>query len=131
MDQFFLPNSMMFLLICLDQSIAAQRLFGGTERPIAWREAKVSSLSQVMFGFVGKDLSSLVEMLFAATCCSLPFWPDAGTFASWGDLLAITFACIYCVWGLNHTWTIAFPAHTAMLFAVVSAFMAFLFNGVI
>jgi len=125
----FLPAGLMLLLLCLAQSAAAQRTFGGEERLVAGREAGVCSLRQVLLGFVGKDLASLAEILLATLCYCMAFWPEAHTFASGPDLFAIGFACLYCIWGLNFIWSVLFPPHVAMLFGVTCAFLSFLFAG--
>lgn len=129
MDHVFLQNGLMLLLLCLAQSVAAQRLFGGEERTMAWREASVCSPSQVLYSFIGKDMASLVEIALAAMCFTLVYWPIGHTYASGSDLFAIGFACLYAIWGLNHIWAIAMPQHAAMLLAVVMSFLSFLFAG--
>lgn len=126
----FLRSALMFLLLCLTQSVAAQRIFGGEEKSVASREASVCSLAQVVFSFVGKDMASLVEMGLSAACFALTYWPLVQTNASGGDVFAIGFACLYCIWGMNHIFAIAFPQHTAVLVAVIISFMSFLFCGV-
>lgn len=127
--QIFLQNAVLLLLISLGQSVAAQRIFGGDERKIAWREASVSSLSQVLYSFIGKDTASLVEIAFSAVCCALLYLPTSNSFASGGDLFSIFFAFQYAVWGLNHMLAIAMPTNSAMLLGVIGSFLSFSFSG--
>lgn len=129
LEHVFLPSSLMFLLLCLAQSVAAQRIFGGEDRQMTHREAGVCSLGQIVFGFIGKDLASLVEIVLAAMCFTLTYWPQSASFVHGSDLFAIGFATLYCIWGLNHIWAIAFSPHSAMLLAVIVSFLSFLFCG--
>jgi len=126
----FLKGLLVWLLLCLAQSVASQRVFGGEERQMAWREASVCSLSQIVSSFIGKDVASLVEMGLAALCFTLVYWPLVQQYASGGDIFAIGFAFLYAVWGVNHIWAIAFPPQTAMIFCVVTSFLAFMFCGI-
>jgi len=125
----FLRSLFMFLVIVLAQSVAAQHVFGGEERSVAWREASVCSLPQTLFSFIGQDLASLVEISFSALCFTLLYWPISGTLVSCGALFEIMFATLYAVWGLSHIWAVAFTSHIAMLTAVVIAFLSFLCSG--
>lgn len=125
----FLPTGLTLLLLCLAQSVAAQRVFAGEERQVAYREAAVCSLNQVLWSFVGKDLASLLEISIGTMCFTLTFWPNANTFASVFDVYAIGFACLYSIWGLNYIFSIVCPPSTAMLFAVAACFLSFLFSG--
>lgn len=129
LEHVFLQNGLMLMLLCLTQSIGAQRLFGGAERHVALREASVTSLSQVLYGFIGKDVVGLVEMFLAAMVYTLTYWPLATTYASVTDFFAIGFATLYCIWGMNHIFAIAFPGNTAMLLAVTTSFLSFMFSG--
>jgi len=106
------------------------RLFGGEERQVAWREASVSSLSHVLFTFIGKDISSLVEITLAAVVFTLAHWPLAHSFASGTDLFEVGFGIIYCIWGLNHFLAIVCPPSVGMLVAVILSFLSFLFAGI-
>jgi len=125
----FLPSQMLFLGLALAQSIAAQRLFGGEERSMGYREASVLSPSQALLSFIGKDLASLVEIALATLTFTLTFLPMVATYASYADLYAIGFACIYAVWGMSHIIAIVLPSHSAILVAVVMSFMSFVFAG--
>merc|ERR1711870_206833 len=115
MRHIFLPTALLMLLLCLTQSSAAQRIFGHEDREIAWREASVMSLKQLLFSFVGKDLASLGEIMFSAMCFTCVYWPRSGTFASGADVFAMAFGLLYANWGLNHIWAILFPPNSSMI----------------
>jgi len=119
----------LLLLLALTQGIAAQRIFGGEERRMTYREGAVHSLSQVMFAFVGKDIASLVEIVLSAAVFTLIFIPIANTFASSFGLFSLGFALLYAVWGMSHIWAIICPANSAALVAVVASFTSFNFIG--
>merc|ERR1712043_76292 len=127
MEHIFLESGLMLLLLVLAQSVAAQHLFGGEERAMMWREAAVSSLSQTLFSFIGRDIASLAELALTAVSFSLVYWPISHTYVSCSDTFAIGFGVLYAVWGMNHIWAISCPSHTAMLVAVIVSFMCFLF----
>ncbi|CAK0855900.1 unnamed protein product [Prorocentrum cordatum] len=127
--QLLISGSLVFVLVFLLQLVPAQRVFGLEERKVAWREASVTSLSQVAFSFVGKDLASLAEIFFHAASFTLTFLPLAQTFASGAEVFSVAFALIYCVWGIIHIAAIVFTAQKATMCGVVLGFMAFLFSG--
>jgi len=127
--RFFLKTALLILLYALVQSVAAQRLFGGEERHVAWREASVSSLSQVVFAFVGKDVASLLEISLMSAVFVFAYWPYAGSYASAFDMYEVGFATAYAFWGFNHILAICFPPASAMLLAVIYAFVSFVFSG--
>lgn len=127
--RFFLKTGLLILLLALVQSVAAQRLFGGEERHVAWREASVSSLIQVVFAFVGKDIASLMEITLTSFVFVFAYWDYAGTYASAFDMYEVGFATTYAFWGFNHVLAICFPPSAAMLLSVVFSFMSFLMSG--
>lgn len=127
--QMAVSGALVFVILFLLQLVPAQRVFGLEERSVAWREASVTSLSQVVFSFIGKDLASLPEIFFHAACFTLTFLPLANTFASAADLYSVAFSLMYCVWGIIHVAAIAFSPQQATMLGVVLGFMAFLFSG--
>jgi len=127
--RFMLQNGLFLLLLCLAQCVAAQRYFGGEEREVAMREASLSSLSQVLFTFVGKDVASLVEIFLSAAVFTLTFWPDSKTYAHGTDVFETGFALLYCLWGFNHILAIMFRQSIAMQMGIISAFLSFLCSG--
>lgn len=129
-EHIFKRNTLVLLLLCLVQTITSSRIFGGEESTIAGREAGVSSLPQVLYAFVGKDMASLVEIGLAAACFTLTYWPLVESNASGGDIFSIGFALTYCVWGVSHIWAVVCPSNVAFIMGVVMSFLWFVFDGV-
>jgi len=125
----FLSTTLLFLLVSLTQSFAAQRIFGTFERDLIIREAGVSSLAQTCCAFLGRDLASIAEMLINATVVTLAYWPLSASFVSGSDLFAISFALIYAVWGFSHIVAIVFNRQVAMIASTCICGLAFLFAG--
>mmetsp|Transcript_135912 Transcript_135912/g.264498 ORF Transcript_135912/g.264498 Transcript_135912/m.264498 type:complete len:301 (+) Transcript_135912:1-903(+) len=124
------PPALLILISSLMQSVSAQRIFGGSERDMALREAGVFSLAQTFYSFVGRDLASIVEILMAAGCFTLIYWPMTPSFMSGSDMFAIAFALFYAIWGMNHILAIALNQQAAMVLGVVTCFLSFLCAGV-
>jgi len=129
MKHVFLRTAFVLLLLCLTQGIAAQRVFGGEDRQVAHREGGVCSLQQVLCGFVGKDLASLVEILLYSLVVTFFYFPLASNLASVSDFFTMIFSAIYCIWGMNHIWAISFQRQSAAVLGVSSALLAFLLDG--
>ena len=55
LTSFVRDQGLLWMILCLAQSIAAQRIFGGEDRQVAWREASVCSPVQIVSAFIGKD----------------------------------------------------------------------------
>lgn len=123
-------TTIVFLVLNLLQSFAAQRYFGGDQREMAIREVSVTSLSQVMYAFVGKDVVGVMEIWITSLVYSLVHWSTYGSTAPLPDVFEVGFGVLYAMWGLNHMLAIRFTRATAQSGGIVFSFMSFLFVGV-
>eukprot|EP00929_Paragymnodinium_shiwhaense_P089857 TRINITY_DN5003_c0_g1_i5.p1 TRINITY_DN5003_c0_g1~~TRINITY_DN5003_c0_g1_i5.p1 ORF type:complete len:451 (-),score=89.55 TRINITY_DN5003_c0_g1_i5:235-1587(-) len=114
--------------LCLTQGVAAQRVFGGGERVVAWREAGVE-VNMILY-FVGRDLSSLVDIVLYTTVFTGCFWPLSPLQMSFHNMFWGSFACIYAIWGLNFIFSVMVEPATANMIAVVLAFICQMFGGI-
>lgn len=115
-------------LASLLQGVAAQRVFGGAERAVGWREA--GSSVRMVFYFIGRDLTALVEVLLGAVTFSMLYWPFGPLLVSFQGMLWVSFALIYVVFGMNYVFSVLLPAQSAQMMAVIAAFLGWLLSGV-
>jgi ABC-type multidrug transport system ATPase subunit len=116
-----------YFIFSLTQGVAAQKVFGGAERVVAWREAGVG-VNSIMY-FSGRDLAAVVDMLFMSVAFAVFYWPLSAGHFSLHAMVWSTFAYTYAVWGLNFAISIAFDPSAANMISVVSAFMCYFFVG--
>eukprot|EP00747_Dinoflagellata_sp_TGD_P090135 gnl/TRDRNA2_/TRDRNA2_164587_c0_seq1.p1 gnl/TRDRNA2_/TRDRNA2_164587_c0~~gnl/TRDRNA2_/TRDRNA2_164587_c0_seq1.p1 ORF type:complete len:488 (-),score=57.93 gnl/TRDRNA2_/TRDRNA2_164587_c0_seq1:292-1542(-) len=121
-------SSIALFLLMLAQSASAQRIFGGAERQVAWREAGANI--NTVFYFVGRDITALAELLLGTHAFLLIYWPLGPLLLNHHDMFWVIFAFLYCVWGVNYIWSILLPTDSAQMLAVVSSFLSYLFVGV-
>jgi len=120
------PLLALFLLM-LVQGVAAQRVFGGAERVVAWREAAVGN--NMLLYFLGKDLASFIQIYFASAVFACVYWPLCPLQVSYHTMLWLSFAFNYAVWGMSYIWSIALEPSTAQMVAVIMSFVSFLMAG--
>eukprot|EP00929_Paragymnodinium_shiwhaense_P007016 TRINITY_DN110974_c0_g1_i1.p1 TRINITY_DN110974_c0_g1~~TRINITY_DN110974_c0_g1_i1.p1 ORF type:complete len:1243 (+),score=129.46 TRINITY_DN110974_c0_g1_i1:79-3807(+) len=114
--------------LCLTQGVAAQRVFGGGERVVAWREAGVQ-VNMILY-FVGRDMAALVDILLYTTVFTGFYWPMCTTQISFHNMFWGVFAYIYAVWGMNFIFSVMVEPPTANMISVVLTFICNLFAGI-
>lgn len=117
----------LFLLLML-QGVNAQRIFGGAERVVGWREA--SSGVSMIFYFAGRDIAALVDIFMSSVVFTAVYWPIGPLHVTQHTMLWVTFAFTYTTWGLNYIWSVALPSNAAQMVSVVTSFVCFLLTGV-
>jgi len=120
------PMFALFFLM-LVQGVAAQRVFGGPERFVAWREAGVGF--NMLIYFIGKDIAALAEIYFNSGIFALVYWPLCPLQCSYHTVFWCTFAFNYAVWGLSFIWSIATEPAVAQMLSVLASFVCFLLAG--
>merc|ERR1719491_538560 len=83
--QFFFHLAIALLFLMLSSGVAAQRVFGGAERVVAWREAGVNV--KMSYYFIGRDVVSLVEVCMFATVFTSIYWWGGPLFIDFRELL--------------------------------------------
>ena len=114
-----------FLLL---QSVASQRVFGGAERVVAWREA--SGGSSMIVYFAGSDLAALTETFMSSVVLFAVSWPFQQLEVDAHTRLWVFCALNYTTWGRNYIWSIYCDPNTAQMISVVMSFTCFLLSGV-
>jgi hypothetical protein len=120
------PGFALFFLM-LTQGVAAQRIFGGAERCVGWRESSVGV--NMVFYFAGRDLAALVDILLGSMVFCLVYWAMGPLQVSSLTMLESSFAFIYATWGLSYIWSVALEPAAAQMVSVVVSFICFLLSG--
>lgn len=113
--------------LALTQAVAAQRVYGGEERVVAWREASVQ-VNMILY-FAGRNLAALVEILAMTMFFTVAYYPLCPYHMSFHGMYWSTFAYVYAIWGLNFVFSIVCDAAAANMVSVVVAFVCQLLVG--
>lgn len=125
--QFFFHLAIALLFLMLSSGVAAQRVFGGAERVVAWREAGVNV--KMSYYFIGRDVVSLVEVCMFATVFTSIYWWGGPLFIDFRELLWASFAFIYAAFGYGFLWSILLDSSTAQMVAISTSFIFFFLTG--
>ncbi|CAJ1417278.1 unnamed protein product [Effrenium voratum] len=120
------PLLALFLLL-LTQGVAAQRVFGGRERFMAWREAGAGL--NTFLCFFGRDITALAEVLLATVFFTAIYWPLGPLQCSHHTVFWVSFCFVYAAFGMNYICSIFMEPDTAQMMAVVISFLSFLLAG--
>jgi len=114
-------------LLMLTSGVGAQRIFGGSERQVIWREA--GSNVKTVLCFVGRDITALFEILLTALFFTAIYWSLGPLLLEHYQMFFVSFATVYAIWGLNYIWSVFMKPDAALMMSVVSAFLCFLLAG--
>jgi len=126
-SELFHPCLAIFLLM-LSQGPSAQRVFGGQERYIIWREA--GARINTALCFIGRDIASFVEMGISSAVFSMLYWSLGPVQASQYLMFWCSFTTVYATYGLNYIFSVMLPPESAQMVSVVSTFLCFFGAGV-